>query len=56
LRVPVVDEEPDPVQPLVDGEVPGLLNDPRRVGVSGRSREWTRLVESSMKTTKRKKG
>jgi len=30
LRVAVVQEEPDPGEPLLDGEVPGLLGDPRR--------------------------
>jgi hypothetical protein len=38
LGVPVAQEEPDTRQPLVDGEVPGLLGDPRRVGVRGDAR------------------
>src|SRR2546427_193917 len=35
LRVPVVGEEPDVLQPILDGEVPSLLGDPRGVGVRG---------------------
>jgi hypothetical protein len=38
LGVPVAQEEPDTRQPLVDGEVPRLLGDPRRVGVRGDAR------------------
>src|SRR6266511_6298150 len=37
LRVPVVQEEPDRGEPLLDGEVPGLLGDPRRVGMCRRA-------------------
>jgi hypothetical protein len=35
LGVPVAQEELDTRQPLVDGEVPRLLGDPRGVGVGG---------------------
>jgi hypothetical protein len=35
LGVSVAKEEPNTRKPLVDGEVPGLLGDPRRVGVDG---------------------
>ena len=35
LGVPVAKEEPNTRQPLFDGQVPGLLGDPRRVGVCG---------------------
>ena len=35
LGVPVPQEEPNARQPVLDGEVPGLLGDPRRVGVHG---------------------
>ena len=38
LGVPVANEEPHTRKPLVDGEVPGLLGDPRRVGVGGDAR------------------
>jgi len=33
LGVPFAKEEPNTRKPFVDGEVPGLLGDPRRVGV-----------------------
>jgi len=35
LGVPVPEEEPDALQASLDGEVPGLLGDPRRVGMGG---------------------
>ena len=38
LGVPVAKEEPNSREPLVHGEVPGLLGDPRRVGVRGDAR------------------
>jgi len=38
LGVPVAKEEPNTRKPLVDGEVPGLLGDPRQVGVGGDAR------------------
>ena len=49
LRVAVVQEEPDRGKPLLDGEVPGLLLDRRRVGMCRRAPTCTCLVETSMK-------
>src|SRR5664279_4614962 len=47
LRVPVSDEEPDGRRVAIEvhGEVPGLLGDPRRVGM-----RWIRRLPSSMNT------
>ena len=43
LRVPISDHEPDASEPLPHRQVPGLLGDPRRVGIPGDARTWTRL-------------
>ncbi|MBA2265810.1 MAG: hypothetical protein H0W17_05380 [Chloroflexi bacterium] len=39
LGVPVAQEEPNTRTPLFDGELPGLLGDPRRVGLRGDARQ-----------------
>ena len=44
LGVPVAKEEPNTRKPLVDGKVPGLLSDPRRVGVGRAPATYTRRV------------